>query len=678
MYGTVQNNELKAIAGLSDGTTSIVHRATDTNYAIPLAVDNQYGAGYVGISDCCKFLFNPLTGIAIVDCMDTTTTCVDINTNSNTCEQQRLLAQGFDNEGNLDNKIELTNVCYNANCYVCNDASGNPVRKPVLHIGTACIDELLGIEQGATVKCWCCGTNTNEGNILFTCDDGTGTTIYYATDLNYNANTRLLVSEHMATRRISPYDYNNTNEAYVLLNKEYVTIGGNSRDNSASFLKISCGCVCINGVGCPAWIGNSNANVNFAANGNTSINAPSLSMSATCTYMSLPNALTCVNLVARDHASGQMVEVPEVVYNPSTCELCGKFVPTGGIAVCPTSTSAWYNIVINCDTADGLKYSDVAHRIAADPDTGRIFASGGLTSDGGVAARVEYGNELNIYTTDGRTDSWINYRGGASELKIGNGNAASGAYGNVYANRAIADLQGRILMDCGYCASNCSFMPYSGTSGVYGIKEGDWGHFLTFSHGNFDTYYGTAVHVPFWDRDRWYWRTRANGELGGIHALLDDRGGQRVYGDFYLGCNNYYVQRDGVDQPVALACDVAGAGMNWLDGTYGSWSSLMGNIPTGRATYGIFNFSPAVSIYDTTTGKTFTTDEIVGTFYRPNASGMFTGITCLVGSASGVRNLTFWFADNNGPNSGWTSIAPIPGTLYGSASSSGINVMGTV
>jgi hypothetical protein len=671
MYGTVEGNELKAIAGLSDGTTSIVHRAADSNYAIPLAVDNQYGAGYVGISDCCKFLYNPFTGIARVDCMDTTATCVDINTNSNTCEQQRLLAQGFDNEGNLDNKIELTNVCYNANCYVCNDTSGNPVRKPVLHIGTACIDELLGIEQGATVECWCCGTDTNEGNILFTCNDGTGTPIYYDTDLNYDACIHTLCSSNFATYKIT-------------------NIGGNNNicmsDGGQNV------CIYQSGTGCPyvavgstisvdgqsgsVWVGNSNANVNIAANGNTSINAPSLSMSATCTYMSLPNALTCVNLMARDHASGQVVEVPEVVYNPTTCELCGKFVPTGGVAVCPTTTSAWYNIVINCATADGLKYS--TNLAAVDPGTGRIFASGGLTSDGGPVIKVESGNELNIYTIDGRTDTWINYRGGASELKIGNGNAASGGYGNVYANRAIADLQGRIMMDCGLCANVCTFMPYSGTAGVYGMKEGDWSHFLTFSHGNFDAYYGTAIQIPFWDNDRFGWRTRNSGTLGGYHELLDNRGGQRVYGDFYLGCNNYYVQRDGVDQPVALACDVSGAGMNWLNGTYDSWTSLMGNIPSGRATYGVFNFSPAVSIYDTTTGKTFTTDEIVGTFYRPDGSGMFTGLIHLVGNASGVRNLSFWFAGNDGPNSSWTSIAPIPGTLYGSASSSGINVMGTV
>jgi hypothetical protein len=390
--------------------------------------------------------------------------------------------------------------------------------------------------------------------------------------------------------------------------------------------------------------------------------------------MSLPNALTCVNLVARDHASGQVVEVPEVIYNPTTCELCGKFVPTGGIAVCPTTTSAWYNIVINCDTADGLKYS--TNLAAVDPNTGKIYASGGLTSDGGVIAKVEGGNELNIIpTTAGRT--WINYRGGSNSLFIGDG-SATGALGTLCADVVFSTLAGRISMGDGYCASNCSFMPYSGTAGVYGMKEGDWGHFLTFSHGNFDTYYGNAIQVPFWDRDRFGWRTRENGTLCGYHELLDNRGGQRVYGDFYLGCNNYYVQRDGVDQPVALACDVSGAGMNWLNGTYDSWTSLMSNIPSARATYGVFNFSPAVSIYDTTTGKTFTTDEIVGTFYRPSGSGMFTGLINLVGSASGVRNLSFWFADNNGPHSGWTSIAPIPGTLYGSASSSGINVMGTV
>ena len=675
MYGTVEGNELKAIAGLSDGTTSIVHRAADSNYAVPLAVDNQYGAGYVGISDCCKFLFNPFTGIAIVDCVDTTVTCVDINTNSNTCEQQRLLAQGFDNEGNLDNKIELTNVCYNANCYVCNDESGNPVRKPVLHIGTACIDELLGIEQGATVECWCCGTDTNAGRILFTCDDGVGTTIYYDTNLSYNTTGGVLVSRGVATQKISPYNYDNNNEAYIMLNKCRVTMAGNSRNNCAPSIRVSDGDICVNGCSYPVWVGNSNANMNIAANGNISINAPSLSMSATCTYMSLPDALTCVNLMARDHASGQVVEVPEVIYNPTTCELCGKFVPTGGIAVCPTTTSAWYNIVINCDTADGLKYSETTHRIAADPDTGRIFASGGLTSDGGVSARVEFGNELNIYTVDARTDSWINYRGGASELKIGNGNGASGGYGNVYANRAIAYLQGRIMMDCNLCANVCSFMPYSGTGGVYGIKEGDWGHFLTFSHGSFDTYYGTAVQVPFWDRDRWYWRTRENGTLCGIHALLDDRGGQRVYGDFYLGCNNYYVQRNGVDQPVALACDMpSGSNSREIDPNNGAITDVVGMINVGETVF--VNGYIAAHTVTFSDGQSVTFDYLLGYAHRQSGNVLFTGNVRQYGTSKAL-NATLWFDSSTGVDPIWSSIQR-PGTLYGSASSSGINVKGTV
>lgn len=103
--------------------------------------------------------------------------------------------------------------------------------------------------------------------------------------------------------------------------------------------------------------------------------------------------------------------------------------------------------------------------------------------------------------------------------------------GNIYACTVHATyLDGRISMANGYCAVDCSFMPYSGTCGVYGMCEGCWSHYLTFSHGNFDSYYGTAVRVPFWDYDRWVWRTRNNGALGEIHELLDNRGGQTVCG----------------------------------------------------------------------------------------------------------------------------------------------------
>ena len=675
MYGTVEGNELKAIAGLSDGTTSIVHRAADSNYAIPLAVDNQYGAGYVGISDCCKFLFNPFTGIAIVDCIDTTVTCVDINTNSNTCEQQRLLVQGFDNEGNLDNKIELTNICYNANCYVCNDASGNPVRKPVLHIGTACIDELLGIEQGATVECWCCGTDTNEGRILFTCDDGTGTTIYYDTNLSYNTTGGVLVSRSVATHKISPYNYDNNNEAYIMLNKCHVTIDGNSRNNCAPSIRVSDGDICVNGCSYQVWVGNSNAYMNIAANGNTSITAPSFSMSATCTYMSLPNALTCVNLMARDHASGQVVEVPEVVYNPTTCELCGKFVPTGGIAVCPTTTSAWYNIVINCDTADGLKYSETTHRIAADPDTGRIFASGGLTSDGGPVVKAESTNELNIYPVSGDA-IWINYRSGVVCTYIGNG---SGVLGTLCADRLLAktEVNGPNVISnnvCAFCwdvaeATNLPLVKAVTTTAGYGYNGGAYlGHY----NPAYDGRWGFAT-VGFYNNET---------ATPTANICMAREGGVWTYGETHIGsAGNLYVDsghayalRNGTWQEYALACDMpSGSNSREIDPASAAITSVVGMVNVGETVF----VNGYIAAYTVTfgDGQSVTFDYLLGFAHRQGGCILFTGTVRQYGTSKAL-NATLWF-DSSAVDPTWSSIQR-PGTLYGSASSSGINVEGTV
>jgi hypothetical protein len=149
-----------------------------------------------------------------------------------------------------------------------------------------------------------------------------------------------------------------------------------------------------------------------------------------------------------------------------------------------------------------------------------------FTSDGTAILSVGNGNELNI-TPPVSGATWINYRGGSTELLIGNG---SGALGTINASYVNATLSGRINMACGYCATDCNFMPYSGTGGVYGMGEGEWAHFLTFAHGNFDSYYGSAIRVPFFDGDRWTWRTRGNGALNGVHELLDNRGNQAVYG----------------------------------------------------------------------------------------------------------------------------------------------------
>jgi len=483
----------------------------------------------------------------------------------------------------------------------------------------------------------------------------------------------------MAAQKISPYNYDNYNEAFITLTKDCVSIGGNFRDNNASYVKVSCSDVCINGVSYPVWVGNSNANVNIAANGNTSINAPSLSMSATCTYMSLPNALTCVNLVARDHASGQVVEVPEVIYNPTTCELCGKFVPTGGIAVCPTTTSTWYNIVINCDTADGLKYSDISHRIAADPDTGRIFASGGLTSDGGPVVKAESINELNVYPSSGAV-VWLNYRGGANTVDIGDGSGSSNAFGTLCANKIFAttELNGPNVISnniCGRCydvaeATNVPIVKAVSTTAGAGYRGGAYlGHY----NPNYDGYWGFATVGFLNDETATPTANICMAREGGVWTYGETHIGSA--GNLYVDSGHAYALRNGTWQEYALACDMPSGSSSREIGFGGAAiTNIYGLINIGETVF--VNGGIAAHTVTFGDGQSITIDYLLGIAHRQGDQVLFTGSVRQYGTSKAL-NATLWINPSTGVEPTWSSIQR-PGTLYGSASSSGINVEGTV
>lgn len=66
---------------------------------------------------------------------------------------------------------------------------------------------------------------------------------------------------------------------------------------------------------------------------------------------------------------------------------------------------------------------------------------GCFTSDDTATVKIEYNNELNMYPSAGDT-IWINYRGGANKVWIGNGNGATEGYGEVKAATFCGDLCG--------------------------------------------------------------------------------------------------------------------------------------------------------------------------------------------------------------------------------------------
>lgn len=892
MLGTVRNvdgtNEPFTIAGLSDGSTDIVHRECNENYQIPMAVDCQYGAGYLGITDCCKFLFNPTTGVATVNCIDTTTTCVDVNDNSDICTNQPILSQGFDADGCLDNKVEKTAAVYNANCYVCNDpTTGDPIRKPVLFIPTVKADEYLCLPKDYPIKYvdalptspdiedyiyayeetvnaaadtlgairdkyydkpntksivlddktvatiaadyseWTdtdgtthastrdttfttaevkvekmkagdasaqylyeigsgesgegslslsplptsnfaevalvdkygkvayCDTGvcvykddtctvikhgidritlTNDGYNEYANCDGTAKcvcdalcchriefedsckgTVTLQTKCIFSVNNRIyppnnacvttnatnIDTDGFRTYQVNNYNcvlsrlrsglsyengthctcdfqacscisclYNdlkfNTSIAYGKFGLSYS--GGNTIDHSSNCLGIGNGQHSYTESTCPTVIigyncyylsntytdqvlgTNNRVKTIKAADGNTykqleltnhlytntrdtSENYECIEMDYKCVcngntcfegktkycttngkwyvccdstkgYKCLLNEDEVSATGGRNYITGTFADFCEAVqcietsngfnkdtpvvanFSPAisftdsygcvhtTNELVGTFSPeesgTGhfvGIyydtALCkPIDFSFWYSrygmsnewttsnnvIASNADawvslvgTGDTcLTCYSSSNCIAMDPYTGVLRSCGGYTSDGSIRIRAESANELNIIPTSGAT-VWINYRGGASNVYIGDGNDSTSGYGNLAAANVTANLHGRISMADNLCATDCSFMPYSGACAPYGLKPSDWAHALTFSHGNFDTYYGTTVSVPFWDCDRFQWRTRNSGTLYDIHTLLDDRGGQTVANGMYLGNGQNYI-----------------------------------------------------------------------------------------------------------------------------------------
>ena len=255
------------------------------------------------------------------------------------------------------------------------------------------------------------------------------------------------------------------------------------------------------------------------------------------TYISWTNPTTsCVNSITTENGIvGQSygainIAKPGVgcIYLDDTC----VFVDKTNIGSLQINSGG-----VNLDTTGGTLGLDQNGNLTLAVKTGcpgGAVLANRFSSDGTASISVGNTNEFNITPSSGAA-TWINYRGGSSNLCIGNGAAG---LGTLHASSVYADnFSGRISMADGYCATVCNFMPYSGTSGVYGMGEGSWAHFLTFSHGSFDGYYGSAVQVPFFDSCRFTWRVRENGTLCGVHELLDNRGGQIVAGPMthYLG-----------------------------------------------------------------------------------------------------------------------------------------------
>ena len=156
--GRDQNNCLipEQLAGPDDGSVMLVHHDTNCEYQLATAVDCFTSRAYLGITCCCKPLYNPSTGTLKVDCLCGTATNVDINTNSDSNCNVPILVQGtktVSGATSLTDTIEKSVAVYNDNCYICNDpVTGCPVCKPVVYIPTVKADEFIGLLPDVNVQ----------------------------------------------------------------------------------------------------------------------------------------------------------------------------------------------------------------------------------------------------------------------------------------------------------------------------------------------------------------------------------------------------------------------------------------------------------------------------------------------------------------------------------------------
>ena len=125
-------------------------------------------------------------------------------------------------------------------------------------------------------------------------------------------------------------------------------------------------------------------------------------------------------------------------------------------------------------------YKDYNYNLKYNPSTGTLTAtcfvgniSGVATNadkavcltDGTAVFKAEYSDEFNMYTSNGNTYGWINYRGGANTVRLGNG-AGNAGFGTLVAGA---------IIDCGHISA-CH-------NTGYGYSWGD-GHAAAFTVWN--------------------------------------------------------------------------------------------------------------------------------------------------------------------------------------------------
>ena len=354
MFGVVCTNPVTGcvepwtIAGPTDGSTNIVHHDENRDYQLATANDSQYGASYLGITECCKPLYNPSTGNLTVDCATTTATGVDVNADDNVDVAHPIIAQNYDCDDAefKDKLIKASCFNYNPQCYVCNDpVTGNPVRKPVVHIGTLCADEYLGFTEGLPRRarvcedCWRQIPFIGEDNGKETLD-----TTWDCDAFRHNSCTCTTAMVHLEISDIcQPGDNYIGNRAFNPNTFEYYTkdptntsnkryVGFTSISMNAGFSVYDCDTT----NSCYRYrlsLSESNSAIDTNSLTISPTSCPSLCLNLNYIPLTANTESSNYELVGLNVSNNQLKKLDGFSYNPTTCYLCGNFC--GNINIFP-------------------------------------------------------------------------------------------------------------------------------------------------------------------------------------------------------------------------------------------------------------------------------------------------------------------------------------------------------
>lgn len=630
MFGKVrlENGSLipVTISGPTDGSTDIVHHEDNCDYQLATAYDDQYGAGYLGISDCCKPLYNPRTGKLTVDCADTVATGVDINNNSNTNTTVKVLVQGQDENCLPTTTIEKSNIDYNANCYVCNDpTTGDPVRKPVTHVSTLCVDELLGVASGVDV----CVTDCNCNYPIAAFDAATKTVVIGDTNpVLYNPGTSSLAVCSLASI--------NCDCVGIGLDSDEVYIVAADASTESELLVDTC-------------------DITIHPACSIKVRAPKATVDC------LP--YTCRNdsnyeLFGRNTTTSEVKKLDGITYDPYNCVLSGRFQGMAFPIIC-------------CGTAVG----DACPVSGINMTSNTLQLYNGTKTEGSIHFCQYLSMNDSCFAIDSNCGLKFN------RLRMENGNLTNtSCWLNSSCTVLTQCTNNFSVLSCDLVNNKCSCMTVCPTA--FQLNGSGFSMYISQNEVNIES--TCQFYLRQWTDGFSIGDVRCNNpELYMNNDALSLTYMATGAGMYFCNADCKAYVSDGTnDNQIALMCDIIGGGAKPMPGgsAYATFADLVDAVyacnGTGGA-HGWWNFSPAITLTDSNTGKSISVHEILGYVGLTDAStGIFTG-NLAEAVTDKKYNVTFWISQK-APSSGWTSISPIPGTMYGTASATGINVEGTV